>query len=87
MTVKDVIGPHEPDGTVSETDHACTTVEHDRGQVAKKIAMNLFNYLQSFDDVGSQRGIMTVPTNVFERWIKRFEEKFALDPNFFMNSG
>uniref|UniRef100_A0A7S2LHT3 Hikeshi-like domain-containing protein n=1 Tax=Leptocylindrus danicus TaxID=163516 RepID=A0A7S2LHT3_9STRA len=59
----------------------------DRGQVAKKIAMNLFNYLQSFDDVGSQRGMMTVPTNVFERWIKRFEEKFALDPNFFMNSG
>mmetsp|Transcript_21496 Transcript_21496/g.32876 ORF Transcript_21496/g.32876 Transcript_21496/m.32876 type:complete len:203 (+) Transcript_21496:417-1025(+) len=56
----------------------------DRMYIARKIATDLFNYLQSFDDVMQDSGIMTVPTNVFERWIKRFEMKFRRDPNFFM---
>lgn len=55
--------------------------------VAQKIATDLFNYLQSFDDVGNARsGWMTVPTNVFERWFKRFEGKLQRDPNFFMRN-
>lgn len=57
----------------------------DRLNVAKKIAKDLFNYLQSFDDT-SRSGFMTVPTNVFERWMTRFENKFRVDPNFFMKS-
>ena len=45
----------------------------DKKNVAKKIATDLFNYLQSFDDVGNgngntKSGWMTVPVNVFERW-------------------
>eukprot|EP00557_Chaetoceros_sp_GSL56_P008189 CAMPEP_0176498306 /NCGR_PEP_ID=MMETSP0200_2-20121128/12244_1 /TAXON_ID=947934 /ORGANISM="Chaetoceros sp., Strain GSL56" /LENGTH=230 /DNA_ID=CAMNT_0017896491 /DNA_START=125 /DNA_END=814 /DNA_ORIENTATION=- len=48
----------------------------DRKNVAKNIATDLFNYLQSFDDVGNAKnGWMTVPTIVFERWFKRFESK------------
>lgn len=59
----------------------------DRKDVAKKIATDLFNYLQSFDEVGNARnGWMTVPTNVFERWFKRFEAKIERDPNFFMKN-
>ena len=55
--------------------------------VAQKIATDLFNYLQSFDDVGNARsGWMTVPTNVFERWFKRFEGKLHRDPKFFMRN-
>lgn len=59
----------------------------DRKNVAKKIATDLFNYLQSFDGVGSAtNGLMTVPSNVFERWFKRFEGKLSRDPNFFMKN-
>lgn len=59
--------------------------------VAKKIATNLFNFLQSFDDVSIQNtrannGMMTVPTNVFERWFARFQRKYEHDPNFFMKT-
>jgi len=56
--------------------------------VAKKIALNLFNYLQSFDDCNSSRrnGTMMVPVNVFERWITRFQNKYRIDPNFFMKT-
>jgi len=64
----------------------CKGVE-DRKNVARKIATDLFNYLQSFDEVGNARsGWMTVPVNVFERWFKRFEGKIDRDPNFFMKS-
>ncbi len=59
--------------------------------VAKHIATDLFNYLQSFDDTGSggngvKDGWMMVPVNVFDRWFKRFEGKIGRDPNFFMKS-
>jgi len=60
----------------------------DRGgsiEMARKIALNLYNYLQSFVS-GPTAGYMQVPTNVFERWINRFEEKYKRDPYFFMKS-
>ena len=57
-----------------------------KNNVAQKIALDLFNYLQSFDDTQQNRnGWMNVPTNVFDRWFKRFEMKLGRDPNFFMN--
>jgi len=60
----------------------------ERKNEGKKIAMNLYNFLQSFDDGGNARaGWMTVPTNVFDRWFKRFEEKLKRDPSFFMKDG
>ena len=58
----------------------------DDGNVAKKIAMDLFNYLQSFDDTGAKAGYMTVPVNVFDRWMTRFQNKLRLDPVFFMKN-
>lgn len=59
-------------------------VKDDTTNVAKKIAMNLFNYMQSFDTGGGGGGNMIVPMNVFERWLSRFEAKQRQDPNFFM---
>lgn len=60
---------------------------NERKNVAQKIALDLFNYLQSFDDTQQNgKGWMNVPTNVFDRWFKRFEMKMARDPNFFMKS-
>ena len=58
-------------------------VKDDTTHVAKKIAMNLFNFMQSFDS-GVGGGNMIVPKNVFERWLSRFEAKQRQDPNFFM---
>lgn len=59
-------------------------VKDDTTNVAKKIAMNLFNFMQSFDTGGGGGGNMIVPMNVFERWLSRFEAKQRQDPNFFM---
>lgn len=54
--------------------------------VAKKIAMDLFNYMRSFDTGSGGGGNMVVPKNVFDRWMSRFEAKARVDPNFFMKS-
>jgi hypothetical protein len=51
--------------------------------VAKNIALDLFNYMQSFDTGSGGQGNMVVPKNVFDRWMARFESKFRLDPNFY----
>ncbi|KAL3816205.1 hypothetical protein ACHAXA_007323 [Cyclostephanos tholiformis] len=54
--------------------------------VAMKIAMDLFNYMQSFDTGLGGGGNMLVPKNVFDRWMSRFEAKARVDPTFFMKS-
>ena len=54
--------------------------------VAMKIAMDLFNYMQSFDTGLGGGENMLVPKNVFDRWISRFETKARVDPTFFMKS-
>lgn len=59
---------------------------HDnRLHVAQKIAMDLFQFMQSFD-TGAVGNMMTVPTNIFDRWMKRFEARFRRDPNFYMKN-
>jgi hypothetical protein len=54
--------------------------------VAEKIASDLFKYMQSFDTGTAGAGQMTVPNNIFDRWFKRFENRFKRDPNFFLKS-
>lgn len=49
----------------------------DRLFVAQKIATDLFRFMQSFD-TPTTTGMMTVPTNIFDRWMKRFEVSFYL---------
>ena len=61
-------------------------------EFAKKVAMNLYNYLSSFDKQtgtlpnGGTQEYFVVPTNIFEKWYKKFEEKFDKDPNFIMKT-
>ena len=56
-----------------------------RLHVAKQIATDLFTFMQSFD-TGAVGNMMTVPTNIFDRWMTRFEARFRRDPNFFMKN-
>lgn len=58
----------------------------DSKNVAKKIALDLFNFLQSFDTGQAPNGWMTVPTNIFERWFQRFERKIERDSTFFLKA-
>jgi protein Hikeshi len=56
-----------------------------RPLVAQKIALDLFNFMSSFDTGSSPSSTtMVVPKNIFERWWKRFEAKSQRDPNFFL---
>ena len=70
--------------TLSNMDIASSGVE-DRLEYAKKIAMDLFNYMTSFSQ-SNQPGMMLVPTKVFDDWLSRFTRKFAIDQNFFLHS-
>lgn len=76
----------EPMGNIANLPGVENNGVENRGDIAKKIALDLFQYLQSFDGPGSKNGWMSVPTNVFERWYRRFEEKLGRDPSFFMKN-
>lgn len=54
--------------------------------VAQKIAADLFRYMRSFDTGQGNHGQMLVPTNIFDRWMRRFEARFRRDPNFFLKA-
>ncbi|CEG46438.1 Uncharacterized conserved protein [Plasmopara halstedii] len=57
----------------------------ERKAFALKIAQDLFNYLSSFSSSSSQ-GYMTIPTNLLDKWMERFEAKYRRDPNFMMKT-
>lgn len=61
-------------------------IEDTTTHVAKKIALDLFNYMSSFDTGSGGGNMMIVPKNVFDRWLSRFEAKAKIDPNFFMKN-
>uniref|UniRef100_A0A7S2V1Q5 Hikeshi-like domain-containing protein n=1 Tax=Fibrocapsa japonica TaxID=94617 RepID=A0A7S2V1Q5_9STRA len=57
----------------------------DRKQFAHKIALDLFQFMASFSQSSSQGGeLMVIPTNILDRWMERFEQKYRVDPNFMM---
>ena len=50
---------------------------------AKKVALNLFNYLSSFQDsYNAIPGTLVVPQISLEKWFEKFKRKYDLDPNF-----
>ncbi len=56
---------------------------------AHKIAKDLHNFMCSFSSNSGSDGNDTqlvVPTNIFDRWIQRFEDKYKRDPNFMLKS-
>lgn len=75
----------EPMSTITNLELTTSGFE-DRFNFAHKIAVDLFQYMASFATGDSPAGMMIVPTNVFDRWMERFERKYRLDPNFMMKS-
>lgn len=65
---------------------ACPNGSDHKLFVAQKIAADLFCFMQSFDTTGGAGGHMVVPTNIFDRWYQRFENRFRRDPNFFLKA-
>jgi hypothetical protein len=68
--------------TIFNLDIAMSGVD-DRHAFAHKIALDLFQYMNSFSQSG-QSGMMLVPTGIFDKWMERFDRKYRLDPNFMM---
>lgn len=56
----------------------------DRLAFAHKIALDLFQYMTSNAPSSSSNQMMVVPTNIFDRWMERFDRKYKLDPNFML---
>lgn len=69
---------------LSNIENIKSSTSEKRLYVAQKVAMNLFQFLQSFDSGRGGPGQMMVPNNIFDRWLGRFETKFRRDPNFFL---
>ena len=53
---------------------------------AMKVAKNLFNFLESFNNNPNNDGILHVPGNIFNKWYEKFKTKFKYDPNFVFNT-
>ncbi|KAJ4840894.1 hypothetical protein Tsubulata_010398 [Turnera subulata] len=49
-------------------------------RVAMRVGENLFNYMQSFCGVDGSR--LIVPTDILDRWFKKFQERAKRDPEF-----
>mmetsp|Transcript_26015 Transcript_26015/g.60937 ORF Transcript_26015/g.60937 Transcript_26015/m.60937 type:complete len:253 (-) Transcript_26015:154-912(-) len=63
----------------------------ERRTFARAIARDLWNFLTSFSQKAPSGGaiqtngeMMLIPTNVLDSWLKRFDSKYARDPNFMM---
>jgi hypothetical protein len=76
----------EPLDTIKNLNIVSSGVE-DRFAFAHKIALDLFQYMTSFSTGdASSRSMMTVPMNIFDCWMERFERKYRIDPNFMMKN-
>lgn len=53
---------------------------------AKKVALNLFRFMESFNKNTSQQNVLVLPLDVLDKWLLRFEAKFRLDPYFVLNT-
>eukprot|EP00457_Paulinella_chromatophora_P017497 gb/GEZN01018555.1/.p1 GENE.gb/GEZN01018555.1/~~gb/GEZN01018555.1/.p1 ORF type:complete len:183 (+),score=31.78 gb/GEZN01018555.1/:71-619(+) len=58
---------------------------------AKGIAKNLYEYMASFSKTGKYANlpgdVLVIPTDVVDRWMKKFVEKHRRDPYFWMKKG
>ena len=54
---------------------------------AKKVALNLFRFMESFNQNSGQYGeYVMVPMDELDKWFLKFENKFKYDPNFVLNT-
>lgn len=58
-----------------------------RRDFARKIALNLFRFIESFSQGGGRDGsFLRCPQDVLDRWLVRFDEKYNRDPNFILKT-
>ena len=58
-----------------------------RRDFARKIALNLFRFIESFSQGPSRDGsFLRCPQDVLDRWLARFDEKYRRDPNFILKT-
>jgi hypothetical protein len=58
-----------------------------RRDFARKIALNLFRFIESFSQGGGRDGnFIRCPQDVLDRWLVRFDEKYKRDPNFILKT-
>ena len=58
-----------------------------RRDFARKIALNLFRFIESFSQGHSRDGnFLRCPQDVLDRWLVRFDEKYSRDPNFILKT-
>ena len=56
-------------------------------EFAKRLAKNLYNYLDSFNqNQDHNMKLLTVPVNFYDKWYNKFLNKYQVDPNFLMKS-
>ncbi|GJN30822.1 hypothetical protein PR202_gb19159 [Eleusine coracana subsp. coracana] len=49
-------------------------------RVALRVGENLFNFMQSF--CGADGGKLVVPTDILDRWFRKFQERAKKDPSY-----
>ena len=56
-------------------------------EFAKRLAKNLYNYLDSFNQNQDHNNqLLAVPVNFLEKWYNKFLNKYQVDPNLLMKS-
>lgn len=61
-------------------------------EYSKLVAHNLYNFMMSYHNpemlVNNQTGreYLVIPSDVFTRWMKKFDEKYQKDPNFILKT-
>lgn len=60
-----------------------TLASGSKEEFAKRVAMDLFRYMESFQAatlINAEQ--MVVPLNILDRWFNKFQDKFRRDPDF-----
>ena len=66
--------------------HQLKSKQNSQFEFAKKVAQNLFNFFESYPKITSQdtnnQEVIMLPGDAFQKWMKKFESKFRIDPLF-----
>jgi len=58
-----------------------------RQQYAKKVALNLYRFMESFNrNTEPQNEVLILPCDVLDKWLSKFDQKFKMDPYFVLNT-
>jgi hypothetical protein len=60
-------------------------------EYTKLVAQNLYNYMMSYNKSGLlvngvEGEYLVIPANFLDKWLEKFEAKYARDPNFMLKT-